>query len=377
MSASDDTIGIEAALDEAGRLERGGDHASAVTIYEHLHRSLPEDLEITYRLGTAFLRTGRLEEAVPLLRQVVFHNPGHLAARTNLGNAFLLMDLLDKAEEHFQAVLQNEPDNRNALFGLASALIQQGRNLEALAYCDRLMMQLPNNAAALTLAGEAASDDPRLNIAIARYRQALKADPDYVPALLGLSRALYRRRRFDEALSLTERAALRQPRNAEALALKGQILSALQDFQAAMQVLTTAIELAPDNAGLQVEFSVAARRQGELGPAIESAFAAWNLQPTSVEAAKALGAALSAVGKAAAAREVLMSGGDLGSLGHSTRELLERLPGDIHAVAIIPTPPEAEPDIPTQCDDTPEALERDEQPRLTPDDDDLPLFRGF
>lgn len=380
MSELDDTIGIDAALDEASRLEQAGDHASALNIYQHLHRSAPANLTLVYRLGTACLRLGMLDDAISHLRQVAFHDPGLAAARANLGNAFLLKNQLERAEENFLAALRADSDNRNALFGLASVLMRQGRHEDARPLCERLVALLPDSAAALTIAADAATADPQLNTAIARYRQALRTDPDYVPALIGLAGTLYRRQRLDEALGLLEKAAALNPRMAEALVLKGRILAERQDFAGALEAYSAARELAPDEADLLVELSIVARRQGDFGRAIDFALQAWRASPTSRDASKALGAVLSTLGKATPAREILMAGGQLSAVNPATLQLLEKLAEDVDTIVPIPQAPPPHQTADAVEDQAPGGMDgpsaatghgREEER------EELPLFRGF
>lgn len=322
MAVFDNKISVDAALDEAARLEQAGDHQSALHVYEHLHRQEPANLDLKYRAGTAMLRLGRLEDAVPLLRQVVFHAPDNAPARANLGNAHLLLGQLDKAEEAFAAVLELQPDNRNALFGLATIRIKADRHREAAPLTHRLMELLPNNAAALTLAADAGSADPQLDAAIARYRQALRIDPNYCPALLGLGRVLCQRHRLDEALLLALRAIDVQPNKADGYALRGRILLEKEDFRAAKHSLIQALALSPQDVDILVQLSVTARRAGDFACAVEFAERAWAEHSASRPAAKALGAALSALGHAVAAREVLMAGGIRENVSAGTLQLI-------------------------------------------------------
>ena len=105
---------------------------------------------------------------------MVFTCPDHLAARANLGNALLLLDRLEPARDAFVAVLKAEPDNRNALYGLATILLRLDKPREAAPLTRRLLQALPNSAAALTLDADAQGPIGQVAAAIAQYRQALQ-----------------------------------------------------------------------------------------------------------------------------------------------------------------------------------------------------------
>lgn len=326
MAVFDDKISIDAAVAEAARLEQNGDHDAALAIYENLHQRHPTDLDLKYRTGTAMLRVGRLEEAVPILRQVVFNDPDHTRARSNLGNAHLLLENYDYAAEAFRAVLDFDPKNKNALFGLATILIRQNRHSEALPLAQRLVNELPNDPAALTIAAEAGSlDATQLDAAIARYRQALRVDSDYIPAYLGLGRALQQRKRSKEAYECACAVIEREPSNPAGYDLKGAILIETHNYEAAEKAYLKALELTPRNVRILIHLTEAARKSGKALHALAYAEQAWTLDPTNKHAGKALGSTLSALGKNSLAREILLAGGSRADIRAETLVSIRKL----------------------------------------------------
>lgn len=369
MAVFDDKISIDAAVAEAARLEQGGDHDAALTIYENLHQRHPTDLDLKYRTGTAMLRVGRLEEAVPILRQVVFNDPDHTRARSNLGNAHLLLEQYDYATEAFRAVLDFDPKNKNALFGLATILIRQNRHAEALPLAQRLVNELPNSPAALTIAADAGSLDPQLDVAIARYRQALRIDSDYIPAYLGLGRALQQRKRGKEAYDCARAVIERQPSNPAGHDLKGAILTEMHDYEAAEKAYLKALEFAPEDVRILIHLTEAARKAGKTQRALIYAERAWTLDPRNKHAGKALGSTLSALGKNALAREILLAGGARADVRAETlvkiRKLAEEIrksAGEEGAIPTVSRPAgQPEPPSPAHADEeiTPPTVEEE------------------
>ncbi|MXN64422.1 tetratricopeptide repeat protein [Stappia sp. GBMRC 2046] len=399
MAVFDDKISIDAAVAEAARLEQSGDYDAALTIYENLHQRHPTDIDLKYRTGTAMLRVGRLEEAIPVLRQVVFNDPDHTKARSNLGNAHLLLEQYDYATEAFRAVLDFDPKNKNALFGLATILIRQNRHGEALPLAQRLVNELPNSPAALTIAADAGSLYPQLDVAIARYRQALRIDSDYVPAYLGLGRALQQRKRSKEAYDCACAVIERQPFNPAGHDLKGAILAEMQDYEAAETAYLQALEIAPDDVRILIHLTEAARKAGKARRALIYAERAWTLDQTNKHAGKALGSTLSALGKNSLAREILLTGGARADVRAETlvkvRKLAEEIRNSAGEEGIIPTvaQPAREPETPShihgdednqppsnggndyEADTSPDRLEHDDSQPLA-EDDELAQRRG-
>ncbi|WP_169391309.1 tetratricopeptide repeat protein [Stappia stellulata] len=309
--SSDDpaAASLARALNDAMARESAGDLDGALRVYLDIVNREPQAHEARYRAGTALLRRGDLDEAVTLLRQVVFSCPGHLAARANLGNALLLLDRLEPARDAFVAVLEGEPDNRNALYGLATILLRLDEPREAAPLTRRLLQALPTSAAALTLDADAQGPIGQVAAAIAQYRQALRLDPGYAPALSGLATILFRQSRFDEAEDYARQAAQVRPKDPVPLALLGTILQAREDWPGAIDAFSAAQALDPGDANCSINLSNAHRRSGNLAAALNHACAAWDLAPKSKAAANALGTALAACGAGTQARAVLMAQG--------------------------------------------------------------------
>jgi tetratricopeptide (TPR) repeat protein len=307
MAPPPDSANAEA-LAEAMALESAGDADAALRIYLALAARDPQNVDAAYRAGTALMRRGELDDAVTMLRRVVFNQPDHGPARANLGNALLLLGRDEPAREAFVAVLERSPDNRNALYGLATILIRLGRHQEAQRYSSRLLAALPDSAAALTLDADARGASGGAS-ALAQYRQALRLDPDYVPALRGLAKLLFHQSRHADAQTLVRRALAHVPDDAEFLALLGSILLASDDWSGALDAFSQARRNDPDTADHAVNMSLACRRGGDIEGAVRHARDAWQIDGESRAAANALGAALAAAGAGIQARQVLMAGG--------------------------------------------------------------------
>ena len=307
MAPPPDSANAEA-LAEAMALESAGDADAALRIYLALAARDPQDVDAAYRAGTALMRRGELDDAVTMLRRVVFNQPDHGPARANLGSALLLLGRDEPAREAFVAVLERSPDNRNALYGLATILIRLGRHSEAQRFSSRLLAALPDSAAALTLDADARGASGGAS-ALAQYRQALRLDPDYVPALRGLANLLFHQSRYADAQAHVRHALAHVPDDPEFLALLGAILLASDDWQGALDAFAQARRNDPDTADHAVNMSLACRRGGDVSGAVRHARDAWQIDGESRAAANALGAALAAAGSGIQARQVLMAGG--------------------------------------------------------------------
>ncbi len=294
------------AFDLALECERQGDRAAALAHYLDALEHAPDDLEIAYRTATSLLREGFLDEAASQLRRIVFVDPDHVPARANLGNCQLLLNDLPNAEQNFRAVLEAAPTNHNALYGLATVCLKQGKPADALLPAETLLDLIPNSAPALTLYAQATSRDPQSSRAAASFRKALSIDPGYLPALTGLAELSIRRKKFHEALDYARSARQLAPTDPDTHRLIALAQEHLGDLFAAEHALETALACATGNRpDIRVALSGLKRRQGQNGAALVHADAAWQLEPGRRDAGNALGASLKALGQSNVAREVL------------------------------------------------------------------------
>ncbi|CUA99622.1 tetratricopeptide repeat protein [Pannonibacter indicus] len=264
-------------------------------------------IESAHRLARRLLREGQFEEAATHLRKIVFAEPANTRARASLGNCQLMTGDLVNAEASFRTVLETDPKDQNALYGLATLLLRRGAYDEAAIHAAKLVEVLPDSAAALSLLAETGSQDARPGAAIANYRHALRFDPDYQPALLGLANLLLKRHRFDEARELAERAAQGGAGPVEALVVLGDVMAAQGELVGARRAFEAALGRDAQHHAARVKLSSLARRAGDIKMALRQADDAWTEAPDFREAGNAVGAALAALGERQAAREVLTS----------------------------------------------------------------------
>ncbi|WP_057460935.1 tetratricopeptide repeat protein [Pseudovibrio sp. POLY-S9] len=298
---------INAALDAIAYLEQDERFDEVIPVYQDLVGRYPDDVELLFKMATIMLRNGDLRESVAHLRKVLFMKPEHLAARSNMGNALLLLGYLEQAKEAFDAVVEAEPENRNALYGLATILIKMHGHAEAEPYARRLVRLIPNSAPALSLLGDALSAETKAEAATLNYRAALRVDSQYVPALVGLAKLLIIRKKSEEALAHLDKAHDLQPRNVEVLVAMGHAYLLEENTSSAVESFELAHACEPENAAALVHLSIGKRKLGLVYAGVYHAAAAWRLAPGNKQVSNALGAALAAAGATDAARDVLTS----------------------------------------------------------------------
>jgi tetratricopeptide (TPR) repeat protein len=125
--------------------------------------------------------------------------------------AFVAGDAL-AARSGYQRVLQQEPDNRDALLGMAALAVNRGQDAEAGSFYKRLLELDPSDPQAA--AGMAALQRGDPDQAESRLKGVLAASPDTGAALFALGNLYARQARWPEAQLAYFRAVGSEPGNA-------------------------------------------------------------------------------------------------------------------------------------------------------------------
>jgi tetratricopeptide (TPR) repeat protein len=164
----------------------------------------PFDVVALHGLARVMLRRRRTAQAVALLAAADSDDPAILL---DLGEALAAVGRGQEAEPYFRRVLETEPENFAALFGLGRWLLTQGQPAAALDLLRRAQAVAPDGAdtdgalvGALIAQGNAAYDNGDPVQAEPLYREAIGRGLDLVAAYNNLGNALTAQLRLPEAL---------------------------------------------------------------------------------------------------------------------------------------------------------------------------------
>ena len=116
---------------------------------------------------------------------------------------------------------------------------------DALGALNRAVQLEPNSARTHLLMAESLSDSGKLVDAAAEYHAALKLDPHFDVAYLGLASAYWKQRQFDQALPLLKRVLQKSPKDAEANGMMADILEHNGDHAGAQRYAEIALARNP------------------------------------------------------------------------------------------------------------------------------------
>jgi tetratricopeptide (TPR) repeat protein len=189
-----------------------GDAEEAARTLEAGRAAAPDDLELLYALGAAYLRVGKAEAAAPLFAELARHRP---LPQTHvlIGRTYRDAGQYARARAELEAALAQDPRARRAHYYLGMVTLAE-------------------------------SGTARLDQAIAEFRAELALEPGDPLANLQLGMALAEERRCAEALGPLEAAAAATPPQGLTLYYLGRCQLALERPAEACSSLGAAADMA-------------------------------------------------------------------------------------------------------------------------------------
>ena len=195
-------------------LEDSGKLAPAIDQFEAAKKLDAKDAEIGISLGQALLSAGRGKEALASFQDALALQPTGRAlaqAHLGLGRAAITEKQLDKGVSELAAYLQMEPSDADVRIDCASALVDLGKDDDALVELDR---------------------------ASANGQEQLRA-------LKLRSQIYWEKKRYDDALRVLQKAVALAPRDPDLLARLGRVYLQKKDYADAVRFLADAYNMNP------------------------------------------------------------------------------------------------------------------------------------
>jgi tetratricopeptide (TPR) repeat protein len=192
------------------------------------------------------------------------------------------------------------PINIPQLLATATAHHQAGRLSQAEQLYRQILQQQPQQVDALNLMGVIACQQGRLDEGIALYRQALALRPGYVSARENLSVALWKQGKqlIEEAIASYTQIITFQPENLQAYHNLGIILIEQGKLDEAISYYLQALSVQPNDAIALNTIGTVLQQQGKATTAIAYHRRALAIRPDYPEALNSLGTALQDQGQA-------------------------------------------------------------------------------
>jgi tetratricopeptide (TPR) repeat protein len=184
---------------------------------------LPNDKDLPLIAGNLDVRNHELESALKNFTLALERDPKMATGYVNRG--FVLNDLRQpaRAVADFQTALKLQPNYAQAHLGLAYADLQLHHPKPALKQLDAAQKTLGKSHALYLARAEAFRQEQDFPHAIAEYRLALAEDPKDLTTQLAYADALYRMRKYQDALAALNTAVTLSSDNPQVYALMAEI----------------------------------------------------------------------------------------------------------------------------------------------------------
>jgi tetratricopeptide (TPR) repeat protein len=196
------------------------DPARAILQFRNAVQATPRNPEAYYQLGIASLAVGDVRQGVVALRKTLDLNPKHAGARLRLAELMTYAtdpEVLKEARQRLEALVQDSPQNADALHALALTELKLGETGEAVENLERAVSSAPQElvfAISLAQAKLAQNDSKGAEAILKKVCDDFPKSPD-APVILGRfygsqSRAADAEQQFQRALAIdpTSGAAL-------------------------------------------------------------------------------------------------------------------------------------------------------------------------
>lgn len=275
----------------------------------------------------ALLRTGKLNEALSAVNDMLKSHPSDPQAYELASDVFMLTNHNDKARSAIQKALSLAPRSPDVQLKAAVVAFRGGHAQQARHYLEAVHKEAPGNVPALMGLAQVAAATGKTDEEIQWLDQARKTSPDYIPADIVLVRVYMIHKQPRKALTVAKAAVASNPDNGAALNLLAAAQWSAKQKHNAIRSFEKAIQAAPDNMDYRIHLAQVQIASRRYKAASETLHAAIRKQPHAVEAYRLL--AFMQLREHGNAHEALKTAAALGSQPGGKAAATE-LKGDIY-----------------------------------------------
>lgn len=188
-------------FDKALTASRSGDFSAALSLWDQLLDSFPDDAAAFSNRGNVRLALGDPQGAIDDQTTSIELTPEELDPYLNRGIAEEFLKHFDEAENDYNFVLIRDPLNVSALFNLGNVYCSQGKWEKAEIFYEKASLARPDFVMARSNKALVAYQIGELQNAEEQLRKLIRRYPMFADARAALSALLWRRGSFGEAES--------------------------------------------------------------------------------------------------------------------------------------------------------------------------------
>lgn len=231
----------------------------AVTVLKDLSNTAPNNGQLMVFLGQAQLAQKKDQDAVESFKAAISREPKAIAGYAALSDLYIRNKDYESADKLLQAALSELPGNINLRLSVAGLQILKGNYDEAISQYEAILKDQPNSAVAVnnlaSLLLDNRSDKQSLDRAIALSQQLKNSNLPQFQDTVGW--AEYKRGDFKSAIATLENVVSKTPNLAAAHYHLGMSYAAAGQNDKASEQFKTALSLEPDGTTLKENIKAA------------------------------------------------------------------------------------------------------------------------
>ncbi|WP_126452752.1 tetratricopeptide repeat-containing sulfotransferase family protein [Sulfuriflexus mobilis] len=231
---------------KAFKLLNQGHVQEAVPILEQIVNKYPKDIEALATLGSIYGQSGQLEPAVHYLERVIEINPNDLDTLNNLGVANMMLGNTDLARRYTEQVVKLQPNDAGNHFNLACILHELKQYEDAIEHFNKALILEPGSADVLVNLGVCLKDINHNQEAKQTFLKLLEQTPNSPEAHYNLGTIYNDEDDTEAAIEHLSIAVQLRPDYADAHLNLGNALLSIEHKKEASQHYEQAARLKPD-----------------------------------------------------------------------------------------------------------------------------------
>jgi len=271
----------------ASLYQQKGDNARAVEIISTTLTKAPKSLDLRQVLASLYTSAGDYDRAEAELKKIVELRPTELRHRVNLALSHMRRKDLDAAERTLAEAAKALPESNEAKLTYVDFLASQRSVERGTQVLQEYIAREPKNYDLQFGLGTLQQRAKHADEAIATYNKIIAADKDGVSGLsarLRIATLDVAARRFDDASKLIAEVLQKNPRDNDALILRGNIELEQKDPAAAISDLRAVLRDQPRSVGLLRTLANAYVANGDTALAEDSLRQALEVAPADQQA---------------------------------------------------------------------------------------------
>jgi predicted Zn-dependent protease len=317
----------EAVSTLAGLLQQAGEGQQAIALVSNALTRVPTSVDLRQVLASLYTSAELPAKAEEQLRKIVELRPQELPRRYQLAYFFMRAHRLDDAQRVLEDAVKSAPQNAQAKLALVDFLTSQRSRAEAEKTLRDFIARQPDNYALRIGLGDLLQRNGAVPEALATFGEVAKLDdtgPNGLTARDRMAAIHVNRGEDDAAQKLIDVVLKKNPRDDQALLLRGQMELNRKEAAAAISDLRAVLRDEPNNIRVRRMIAAAFVANGQPGLAEEQLRSAQQTAPKDIGVRIDLARLLGRTGRGAAAVQSLEEGIRSAPSDASLREALVR-----------------------------------------------------